>query len=77
MMHTLDLHGVPISSAIIKAENFLIEASFDKQMNAEIVTGKSGNMQERIIEDVIKMYDFDYYIPSYNTGTIIITQNEL
>tara|TARA_R110001592_G_scaffold176793_1_gene416858 strand:- start:4182 stop:4412 length:231 start_codon:yes stop_codon:yes gene_type:complete len=76
-MHTLDLHGVSIPLAIIKAENFLIEASFDKQMNAEIVTGKSGNMQERIIEDVIKMYDFDYYIPSYNTGTIIITQNEL
>jgi hypothetical protein len=42
-------------------------------MECEIVTGKSGNMQQRIIDEVIKPYQFDYYIPPHNTGTLIIT----
>ena len=46
-------------------------------MVAEIITGNSKIMQDRIIEDVIKYYKFDYYIPSHNLGMIIVTQNEL
>ena len=77
MNHKLDLHGVPISKAIIKAENFLIESSFDRNMQCEIITGKSGNMQQRIIEEVIKPFEFTYHIPPHNVGTIIVSQNEL
>lgn len=77
MKFKIDLHGMPIPRAISKAESVLIEASFDKNMQCEIITGKSGNMQQRIIDEVIKPYKFDYYIPSHNTGIIIVTQNEL
>jgi len=77
MNFKIDLHGMPMKKAIIKAESVLIEASFDKNMECEIVTGKSGNMQQRIIDEVIKPYNFDYYIPPHNTGTIIVSQNEL
>ena len=77
MKHKIDLHGMSIRSAVAKAESFLIEASFDKHMNVEVITGKSGNMQEHIIKEVLEPYKFDYYIPPHNTGTIIVTQNEL
>ena len=77
MKFEIDLHGMPINRAIAKAESVLIEASFDKNMQVEIITGKSGNMQQRIVDEVIKPFKFDYYTPPHNTGTIIVTQNEL
>ena len=77
MKFKIDLHEMSMKKAIIKAESVLIEASFDKNMQCEIITGKSGNMQQRILDEVIKPYKFDYYIPPHNTGTIIVTQNEL
>ncbi len=75
MNFKVDLHGMPIKKAIIKAESVLIEASFDRNMQCEIITGKSGDMQQRIIDEVIKPYKFDYYIPPHNTGMIIVTQD--
>lgn len=77
MKHQIDLHGLSIRKAIAKAEAFLIEASFDKNMHVEVITGKSGDMQEHIIKEVLEPYKFDYYTPHNNTGMIIVTQNEL
>ena len=77
MKHKIDLHGLSIRKAVTKAELFLIEASFDKNMHVEIITGKSGNMQDHIIKEVLEPYKFEYYIPSNNTGMLIVTQNEL
>ena len=77
MKHQIDLHGLSIRRAVTKAELFLIEASFDKNMQVEIITGKSGNMQDHIIKEVLEPYKFEYYIPSNNTGMLIVTQNEL
>lgn len=77
MKHKLDLHGVSHREAIQKAESFLIEASFDRTMVAEIITGKSKSMQDSIIKEVINPYKFNYYIPAYNEGMIIVTQEEL
>ena len=77
MKHQIDLHGLSIRKAVTKAELFLIEASFDKNMHVEIITGKSGNMQDHIIKEVLEPYKFDYNIPPHNTGMIIVTQNGL
>jgi len=77
MQHKIDLHGLSHDQAISKAESFLIGASFDKNMHVEIITGKSGNMKENIIKEILDPYKFDYYIPPHNTGMIIVTQNEL
>ena len=73
----LDLHGIPFSDAILKVEKYLIGASFNKNLDVEIITGKSGDMKQRIIKEVLEPYKFDYYIPSWNHGMIIVTQNEL
>lgn len=77
MNHKLDLHGLSHREAIRKAESFLIEASFDKSMVAEIITGKSKSMQDNIIEEVIKPFKFRYHIPVNNQGMIIVTQEEI
>lgn len=77
MKHKIDLHGLGHNEAVKKTESFLIEASFDKAMVAEVITGNSKTMQDRIINDVIDYYKFDYYIPSHNLGMIIVTQSEL
>ena len=77
MNHKLDLHGLSHREAIRKAESFLIEASFDKSMVAEIITGKSKSMQDSIIKEVILPYKFSYHIPTYNEGMIIVTQDEI
>jgi hypothetical protein len=77
MRHKIDLHGMSHKEAISKTETLLIGASFDKAMVVEIITGKSKNLQDKIITELLDLYKFDYYIPSYNTGMIIVTQNEL
>jgi DNA-nicking Smr family endonuclease len=77
MKHKIDLHGLRHNEAVKKTESFLIEASFDKAMIAEIITGNLKTMQDKIIKEVIDEYKFNYYIPSYNQGMIIVTQNEL
>lgn len=77
MTHQIDLHGMSYQEAINKTEALLIGASFDKAMVVEIITGKSKQMQDKIINEVIGVYNFPYYIPVYNTGMIIVTHDEL
>ena len=77
MNHKIDLHGLTHKEAISKTETLLIGASFDKAMVVEIITGKSKQLQDKIITELLDVYKFDYYIPSYNIGMIIVTQNEL
>jgi DNA-nicking Smr family endonuclease len=77
MNHNLDLHGLSHEEAILEAESFLIEASFDRVMVAEIITGKSKTMQDSIIKEVILPHKFSYHIPTYNEGMIIVTKDEI
>ena len=77
MKHRLDLHGLTHKEAVKKTESMLIGASFDKAMEVEIITGKSKTMQDKIIKEVIDVYNFSYYIPTYNQGIIIVSENNL
>jgi len=77
MKHRLDLHGLTHKEAVEKTESMLIGASFDKAMEVEIITGKSKTMQDKIIKEVIDVYNFSYYIPAYNQGIIIVSENNL
>tara|TARA_R100001509_G_scaffold164900_2_gene144135 strand:- start:547 stop:780 length:234 start_codon:yes stop_codon:yes gene_type:complete len=77
MNHKIDLHGLSHKEAVKRTESVLIPASLDKVMVCEIITGKSKIMQDKIIKEVIEPFNFDYYIPSHNIGTIIVTHNEL
>ena len=73
----LDLHGIPFSDANLKVEKYLIGASFNKNLDVEIITGKSGEMKQRIIKEVLEPHKFLYYIPVNNPGVIRVTEDAL
>lgn len=74
MRHSIDLHGLPHEEAIIKTEDAVLSASLQVGYTFEIITGNSSLLQNKII-NMLEKYNFDYYIPSYNLGTIIVSEN--
>jgi len=70
-MKELDLHGMTHSEAVLEAEDFVLRLSVDELFECRIITGNSMKMQSKIIE-VLKQHKFKYYIPSWNTGEIIV-----
>ena len=72
-----DLDGLTHKKALLKVEEFLLTNQLYKLANIELVTGKSPELQQKIIKEILDPYKFDYYIPVHNTGTMYVTDNEL
>jgi DNA-nicking Smr family endonuclease len=70
-MKELDLHGMTHEEAVLEAENFILLESQDELFECRLITGNSMRMQTKIIE-MLKKHKFKYYIPSWNTGEIIV-----
>ena len=70
-MKELDLHGLTHEEAVLSAENFVLLESQDELFECRLITGNSMRMQTKIIE-MLKTHKFKYYIPSWNTGEIIV-----
>ena len=70
-MKELDLHGLTHEEAVFKAEDFVLRLSVDELFECRLITGNSMRMQSKIIE-MLKQHKFKYYIPSWNTGEIIV-----
>ena len=70
MEHEIDLHGIPHDEAILEVEDFLLRLSVNLGFQATIITGNSHRLQRKIINEVLDVYKFSYYIPSSNLGTI-------
>jgi len=70
-MKELDLHGMTHNEAVLEAENFVLLESQDELFECRLITGNSMRMQTKIIE-MLKKHKFKYYIPSWNTGEIIV-----
>jgi len=77
MEHKIDLHGLTHNEAVIKVENELVSISLSNFWEVEIVTGKSKQMQNKIINEVLVPLKFFHYIPHTNLGVIIVTQDDL
>lgn len=77
MKHEIDLHGIPHDEAILKVEDFLLKASVDFGFQATVITGNSHRLQRKIMDDVLDVYKFKYYIPSNNLGIIKIKDDRL
>ena len=70
-MKLLDLHGLSHKEAVIKAENFLINASLENiYMDCILITGKSATMKTIIIDEVLKPHNFYFY---ENEGNIKVS----
>jgi heterodisulfide reductase subunit A-like polyferredoxin len=48
------------------------ESMKSERVDVTIITGNSPKLQERIIEDVLERHGFNYYIPGWNIGQIIV-----
>lgn len=77
MEHEIDLHGVPHSRAILEVEDFLLKASVNFGFEATIITGNSYRLQRKIMEQVLDVYKFSYYIPSNNLGIIKVRDDRV
>ena len=71
-MNEIDLHGFTHDEAVFAAENFVLNESQDELFQCRIITGNSYKMTTRITE-MLDGYKFKWYIPSWNTGEIIVS----
>ena len=76
-MVKVDLHGLTHNKAILKVEEMLIMNQLCKYGQIEVITGKSPELQDKIIKEVLGPHKFSYYIPAHNTGVLIVEDNEL
>jgi len=77
MKHEIDLHGLPHDEAILEVEDFLLKASVDFGFEATVITGNSYRLQRKIMEEVLDVHKFKYYIPSNNLGIIKVRDDRV
>ncbi len=71
-MNEIDLHGFNHDEALIKAEDFVLIESQDSVFQCRIITGNSNRLSKKVIK-MLESHDFNWYIPGWNTGEIIVT----
>ena len=71
-MNEIDLHGLTHDVAVDRAEDFVLMESHNELFECRVITGNSMKMQVKII-DMLKEHNFRLYIPTWNTGEIIVT----
>jgi len=72
-MNEIDLHGFTHDEAVFATENFILMESVEELFECKVITGNSMKLQVRIIDDVLKLHKFRWYVPSWNTGEIIVS----
>ena len=77
MTKSIDLHGKSHEDAIIIVEEYLLLNSFDNSLDLERITGNSPVLQNIIIKNILKKYEFSYYIPNHNRGVMYITNSKI
>jgi len=73
----IDLHGIRHKEAIQLVKDFLDEKKMDGSFSVIIITGNSSYLQKRIFSEILEYSVFNYYIPSWNLGQIIVEWVEL
>lgn len=74
-MKEIDLHGLYHDDAVDVVENILLhESTLGSSFECKIITGNSPKLQIRLIQEVLDKHDFDYTIPPYNSGVIIVSE---
>jgi DNA-nicking Smr family endonuclease len=76
-MIEIDLHGLKHQQAIEAVETLLIGESQKGSFQIRIITGKSSDLQIRIIQEVLDTHGFQWETPTYNQGELIVTYTKL
>ena len=77
MTKSIDLHGKSHEEAIILVEEYLLLNSFDNSLDLELITGNSPVLQNKIINNILKKHEFNYYIPNHNRGVMYISNSKI
>lgn len=75
-MYSLDLHGLSHIMAKEEVEGTLLSASALGSFEIEVITGNSKAMKNIVI-DICSENNFDYYVPSDNLGTVVVSYTNL
>lgn len=69
----IDLHGKSHQESIRLVEDLLLDNSMNRGLTeTEIITGNSLVLQRKIIEEVLDLHGFKWYIPHWNKGMIVV-----
>ena len=77
MKKVIDLHGLTHEESLVQVEEYLLLNSFDNDLDLELITGKSPKLQQKIINQILIIHNFNYYIPDYNTGVMFISDTRI
>jgi DNA-nicking Smr family endonuclease len=72
-MNELDLHGMTHEEAVLNSENFVLLQSQNELFKCRLITGNSMKMQVKIME-MLEEHNFRWFIPTWNTGEIIVSE---
>ena len=69
---TIDLHGIRHKEAIFLVRKTLHELSLKQSFSLTIITGNSSVLQHRIFNEILERTKYNYFIPSWNLGQIVV-----
>ena len=68
----IDLHGKSHDEAKLLVEEEIINLSLVGPFQAEIITGNSQILKDKIIKEVLEEHQFNYYFNPNNFGVIYV-----
>ncbi len=74
---TIDLHGIRHKEAMLLVQDTLSELKESGSFSLTIITGNSSVLQERIFKEILEEAPFNYFIPSWNLGQIVVENIQL
>jgi len=72
----IDLHGLRHKPALELVRKTLEDREVSGSFSLTIITGNSSVLQERIFTEILDDSPYDYYIPSWNLGQIIVAYQQ-
>ena len=72
----IDLHGLRHKPALELVRKTLEDREASSSFSLTIITGNSSVLQKRIFTEILDDSPYDYYIPSWNLGQIIVAYQQ-
>ena len=71
-INEIDLHGIRHKEAMEIVKDFLNEKEMKGSFSITVITGNSTVLQKRIFKEILELSIYNYYIPSWNLGQILV-----
>ena len=66
------MHGIRHKDAVLHVRETLDELSLKQSISLTIITGNSSVLQQRIFNEILERTKYNYFIPSWNLGQIVV-----